>query len=319
MISRRTLMRPGFTIVELLVTISIVALLLGFLLPALGSVKESAQQTLCSSHLRQLGVAAVTRSTAHQGAYCSGPFDNRIGRSWGALDERGWVADFIHGDFANPGELLCPTNPAQHSQSLIMSRLNDSPFKPFTVEERDQLIERGFNTNYVQSWYMAYTGMRDNYDGSLDPKRTSGVIGPLNSKYLGDTVALSRVPLFGDATTDASEVINIKGEGFRTSKHLGDGPLGFDGQQWNMQKYTDFGPAHGNSSFISIGDAKHSKVFCQIAMADGHVAAFRDTVRDGEFGHTIVQSASGVRLKYDDEIEGKVFGGWLNAGGAKFQ
>ncbi len=310
--------RRAFTLVELLVSISIIALLLGLLLPALGSVKETARQTSCASNLRQLGQASLTYATGHHGDYCSGPFDNRMRRGYGAVDEKGWVADFVLGDYGVPGNMLCPTNPAQYSQSLRLDRLNDDPFKPFSEEERDQLIERGFNTNYVQSWFMAYTGMNDNYNGGLDPKRTDSVIGPLNSRYLGDNVSATQVPLFGDATTDASEIIAINGEGHRTTKHLGDGPVGFDGDVWNMQKYTDFGPAHGKNSFIQLPNAQHDKVFCQMVMADGHVESFRDTMRDGELGHDLVQENGAFRLRYNDEIEGKLFGGWLNGGGTRF-
>lgn len=56
--------RRGVTIVELLVTIGIIAILVGILIPALQVVRESARRTSCANNLRQIALGMATYDDA---------------------------------------------------------------------------------------------------------------------------------------------------------------------------------------------------------------------------------------------------------------
>jgi prepilin-type N-terminal cleavage/methylation domain-containing protein/prepilin-type processing-associated H-X9-DG protein len=85
--------RRGFTLVELLVVIGIIAVLVGILLPALSRAREHARGVQCLSNLKQLSAATIAYCNENKGAY-----PGRAGQGTDAIfsgDPRkhwGWIA-----------------------------------------------------------------------------------------------------------------------------------------------------------------------------------------------------------------------------------
>lgn len=335
---RRNSHARAFTLIELLVVVAIIALLIGLLLPALSKARETALKVQCMSNLRQYGLTFNTYALSNDDYLSSGPFDNRLQKHYrGGLladewarnpnDERvtleriGWVADTVNYGGVKPSEFLCPSAPAKYNQNMNVSRMNEDNYSingPVDYTKRDTLLAAGYNTNYTQSWYMAYTQWKVPLLGRAgQPEHPKyGVVGPLR---LSDMRAVnpSVVPLLADARIDGlsdddNDIIVVDGEALPAVKAVTDGPAWRVGNRFTSHDLSDFGTAHARKRGLFFRG--HDNTEGNFLFADGHAETFRDANGDQTFTYDDSQTRSNGLPVYPDFNTNDVFTGELLSG-----
>ena len=195
--------RRGFTLVEMLVVISIIGILVALLMPAIFIARESARKTRCQNNLRQIGIGLTAKAT-EAGRYCTGAFD------WlndGAVTEIGWVADLVNSEIA-VGQMLCTSNDNRVSaaygallsadpssisslqgcvnvygsqgrtapdgspivnpcRTILDGNISPGENRRILVEEK--ILKKHYNTNYTASWFLVRGGLRLRNNGNPQP------------------------------------------------------------------------------------------------------------------------------------------------------
>jgi len=221
--------RRGFTLVEIMVVMTIIAILISILVPAVGYVRETARGSQCRASLRQyfIGFTGIADKTK-EGRLSSGAWD---GRRDGCMDTIGWVADLVNSKVCKPQELLCPTNPAKGTEKyndlIGTSTAGASEGGPTNLvngvgycltknpgtwtgrEVGNLLLAKGYGTNHMTTWFMSRTAPKVAASGGVltysvgtngKLKGLGGSLGALTRRTLDTSpVSANTVPLMGDS------------------------------------------------------------------------------------------------------------------------
>jgi prepilin-type N-terminal cleavage/methylation domain-containing protein/prepilin-type processing-associated H-X9-DG protein len=253
----------AFTLIELLVVISIIALLIGILLPSLAAARRAAQSAICSSQMRQFGLADQMYRPDHNYYVLPMDLDNSSSKSH-PKKIRAWQ-NFVYVEYMNQNEEVfqCP--------SLSANGFFD-PISQAASGIYDELEEASYVMNVIN--YNNSTG----WDSSSAFDLATATSPPLDEDGTSGFCGLSGAyddPIRDTEVSDPSNNIYIldSGEYQGSSKPAG----GSDSRGVTYWDETDSGPIGNRDVGFQHGSGELETGTFNVLFGDGHVESRRQT------------------------------------------
>ncbi len=165
----------GFSLIELLAAIAVLAIIAAILISVIGNVRHSAEKSQCASNLRQLGAATLLYNSE------KGHLPPIVDFRTGELGMWSWC--LTEGGFVEPASeiWICPTHAA--ADPIVVDRINNA--EGLSQKRFTEMFPR----SYAMCGSMIATSVPDGFGGNAYavPTRVEDFDNPANTVLLADS------------------------------------------------------------------------------------------------------------------------------------